>query len=35
MHVNPFCVYDSLGNNPQPQNEWFNSIATLDNMTDR
>ena len=34
LHVNPFCIYDSLGNNPQPQNEWFNSIATLDNMTE-
>lgn len=32
-HVNPFCVYDALGNDPQPQQEWFNSIATLDNMT--
>jgi hypothetical protein len=31
--VNPYCKYDTLGNNPSPQNEWFNSIAILDNMT--
>jgi hypothetical protein len=33
VNVNPFCVYDALGDNPSPQNEWFNSVSPLDNMS--
>ena len=33
IDVNPFCIYDALGDNPSPQNEWFNSVAPLDNMS--
>ena len=32
LDVNPFCVYNALGDNPSTQNEWFNSVAPLDNM---
>ena len=32
LDVNPFCVYNSLGDNPSSQNKWFNSVAPLDNM---
>lgn len=34
VDVNPFCVYDALGNNPTTQKKWFNSIAILDNMSE-
>ena len=32
LDVNPFGVYNALGDNPSAQNEWFNSVAPLDNM---
>ena len=32
LNVNPFCVYNALGDNPSAQGEWFNSVAPLDNM---
>ena len=32
LNVDPFCIFDALGNNPSPQEKWFNSVAPLDNM---
>ena len=32
LNVEPFCKYDTLGNNPSTQGKWFNSVAPLDNM---